>query len=237
MKKIILGLFIALLIFTFPLCVFATETAITEEANSAAEGGMGEVTLRVDVTKNRLKDFKGYDFYVEIKRNDVDSFDPMGDNYYVKSSNDYVNTYNLPYGDYDILSAGVPNDGTGKYGLAPSIESFTLSEKNPTISIDFVFRNFDYSKGEEFSEEEIVQKEDYTEEQNNDSNIATNGEGNSDFVMVIGIFMILVAVVIAFCIFFLVSMKRFKNPDWEMWCFCKEYSKNVLYFVKTDSKI
>ena len=122
-------------------------------------------------------------------------------------------TYNLPYGDYDILSAGVPNDGTGKYSLAPSIESFTLSEENPMVSVDFVFRNFDYSKGEEFSEEEIVQKEDYIEEQNNNSNIVTNGEGSSDFVMVIGIFMILVAVVIAFCIFFLVSMKKFKNPD------------------------
>lgn len=213
MKKIILGLFIALLIFSFPLCVFATETITIEETTSTVEETMGEVILKVDVTKNRLKDFKGYDFYVEIRRTDIEDPDPMGTNYYIKSGNDYMATYNFPYGDYDVLSAGVPNDGTGKYGLAPSIESFTLSEKNPTISIDFVFRNFDYSKGEEFSEEEIVQKEDYIEEQNNNSNIATNEESNSDFVMVIGIFMILVAVVIAFCIFFLVSMKKFKNPD------------------------
>lgn len=213
MKKIILGLFIALLIFTFPLCVFATETTIMEETTSTVEETMGEVILKVDVTKNRLKDFKGYDFYVEIRRTDIEDPDPMGTNYYIKSGNDYMATYNLPYGDYDILSAGVPNDGTGKYSLAPSIESFVLSEKNPTVSVDFVFRNFDYSNGEEFSEEQIVQKEDYIEEQNNNSNIVTNGEGSSDFVMVIGIFMILVAVVIAFCIFFLVSMKKFKNPD------------------------
>ena len=213
MKKIILGLFFIFLVFTFPLHAFATEAEITGEIVSAVAETTGEINLKVDVTKNRLKDFDGYDFYVEIRRADIDDPDPMGTNYYVKASNDYMATYNLPYGDYDILSAGVPNDGTGKYSLAPSIESFTLSEENPMVSVDFVFRNFDYSKGEEFSEEEIVQKEDYIEEQNNNSNIATNGESNSDFVMVIGIFMILVAVVIAFCIFFLVSMKKFKNPD------------------------
>lgn len=158
---------------------------------------MGTVKLVVNVGENRPHGFDEYDFFVELYPESATSVDATNNFYDVLAARGYKATYQLPYGEYTVVRGGVNGDTKNKFAIYSETETFILDENNNEITLTFNFQNMDFVSGEE---SEYTPPEVYQEK-----------EDNSSIVKVVGILMILVSVVIAFCGFFLISMKKYNN--------------------------
>jgi len=166
-----------------------------DELNISEKKGL--IEININVLENRPIEFQAYDFVISFM--DLDNYLE----YYVtvEASDNYNLVYELPYGNYIVTSSGAKGDTRGKFQIVPlDKEEFTISEE--MTSITFGFHGINGSTGEK---QETINVEDLVPQENE--------KDYSQFIKVIGIFMILTAVVILFCIFFLVSMKKFNNRD------------------------
>lgn len=158
---------------------------------------MGTVKLVVNVGENRPYGFDEYDFFVELYPESVSSVDATNNFYDIRAARGYVATYDLPYGEYSVVRGGVKGDTKNKFAIVSDIETFTIDENTKEITITFNFQNMNFITGEESEYTPPI--------------VSQEKEDNSSIIKVIGILMILVSVIIIFCLFFLYSMKRYKN--------------------------
>ena len=176
---------------------------IIEEPTIDKNTPKGKVTFIVQANKNRPADFYNYDFFVELSSDKLQFADATSNFYKIPEINDYTETYEFPYGEYEIVRGGVYDDVRNKFSIVTDIEKFVLDENNQEVTVIFNFENMNYISGEKETEN-IIQN--YTEETPNQF----LGK-YSELVKVVGILMILLSVIIMFCLFFLVSMKKYKK--------------------------